>query len=234
MRFLPVLAVVILIGSGHWARSQDNPVDTERIGQAFSALAAGENAIQFQPGLLLVGSEGGGEFFSFNGTFRVGIPGVNNLEARLGYDFGSFSQFSGSYTAYNLGAKYTLKREGDSHYALQLDYFGGDGSALNLLFIGEWALSDKCGVYTTTGFDLDNDRFIYVFGYGRALSETLAWIIELYGDRSGGDTDISFDTGFNYFINSQIVLDANAGYGDNDNIWSYYATVGLSWKFNYR
>ncbi len=83
------------------------------------------------------------------------------------------------------------------------------------------------------GFWNGNDnkpRGFYVFSYSLALTKKLSLIAESYGDFIRTGINNYFDIGLGYNVNSDMLLDLNAGWGENYPYKSYFITAGVSYR----
>lgn len=83
------------------------------------------------------------------------------------------------------------------------------------------------------GFWNGNDsrpRGFYVFSYSLALTKRLSVIAESYGDFIKTEINNYFDVGLGYNISNDMLIDLNAGWGENYPYKSYFITAGVSYR----
>jgi len=70
----------------------------------------------------------------------------------------------------------------------------------------------------------------YVFSFSYALSPKLSVVAESYGDFVRSKINNYFDLGLGYNINKDLLIDLNAGWGENYPYKSYFITAGISYR----
>lgn len=79
---------------------------------------------------------------------------------------------------------------------------------------------------------IDNKpRGFYVFSFSFALTQDLSMVAEAYGDFVRERINNYFDLGLGYNINEDLLIDVNAGWGQNFPYKSYFVTAGVSYRF---
>ncbi|MBB3697662.1 transporter [Flammeovirga yaeyamensis] len=70
------------------------------------------------------------------------------------------------------------------------------------------------------------------FNFGISISEKWGTFIELFGNLN--DFEPGFDTGLSYYVNNNLMLDLGGGYTPTDNIDTWFAEIGLSYRYSWR
>lgn len=73
-------------------------------------------------------------------------------------------------------------------------------------------------------------RGFYVFSYSLALTKELSLVAESYGDFIRSGINNYFDVGLGYYLNNDLVIDVNGGWGKNYPYKSYFVTAGISYR----
>ncbi|WMN12281.1 transporter [Marivirga salinae] len=73
-------------------------------------------------------------------------------------------------------------------------------------------------------------RGFYVFSYSLALTNKISLIAESYGDFIRTGINNFFDIGLGYNVNKDMLIDLNAGWGENYPYKSHFVTAGVSYR----
>jgi hypothetical protein len=94
--------------------------------------------------------------------------------------------------------------------------------------------SDKISFTTNLGAqwgEIENDpNGFYVFSFSAGLPSQFSLLLEAYGDFSIYGLQHFYDAGLGYLVNPNLLLDINAGWGNNFNVESYFVTAGVSYR----
>lgn len=155
------------------------------------------------------------------------------------------SRFNG-FSSFSLGTKFKIiNGEGmKPNLAFQADFqlpvvdedFRREKVATTLIMTYSQGLTDRLGMTANFGLNWDGNRphdaiGLYVLNFGFAITDKLSTFIETYGAIVEEDEHkISFDTGFAYLINNNLLIDISGGFGNNHGIKEYFIDFGASWR----
>ena len=79
------------------------------------------------------------------------------------------------------------------------------------------------------GFNKDPSGF-YVFSFSANLPGAFSLIAESFGNFRRTQLNNFYDIGLGYLVNNDMLIDLNAGWGNNFGVSSYYVTAGISFR----
>ena len=177
------------------------------------------------------------ERLEFNALFALQS---DNVESGFNGEEMTFSGLS----AFVIGGRYNIS-QGDGNsptIAVQADVsltavgedFQAENASPRVLLTYSQGLNDWLTLTTNFGGFIDGNTDdlvgIYIANFSFPLSDRVGAFVEAFANSANGDFDISFDTGVGYLINNDLQLDASFGYGNNDDIKSWFIDAGLSWR----
>ena len=113
---------------------------------------------------------------------------------------------------------------------LKADYF-----APTFRFVMQHTLTNKLTLSYNLGSEWDGftpePTFIYTLTSGYSITKKLGFYAELFGFApQNNKSNHSFDGGFTYLVNNDLMLDISAGAGITDNAPDHYIALGFSFR----
>jgi hypothetical protein len=248
--FYSFLTALIMLSSSFGYAQYSATIASGRPGNANGAGTVGRGILQFQAGIQFAGysDESGLSYseFSENIVIRYGLTELFEISAVINqangkYDFSvanseglAISGFNTTMLRARLKVIDNLAVQIGLNVPLLRNDFNNDYASPQIKVMYNTNFSDKISFTTNLGAqwgEIENDpNGFYVFSFSAGLPSQFSLLLEAYGDFSIYGLQHFYDAGLGYLVNPNLLLDINAGWGNNFNVESYFVTAGVSYR----
>jgi hypothetical protein len=239
----------LLPGTG---RCQLPPIQLDRPDQTECPFIVPKNYLQLENGFLMQRLKDGSRYFTYPSTlWKYGIN--ERFELRMITELVTLKSSGGSLTGLNpitLGFKANLLTEKGiiprtsfiGH--ITTSKWGSRDLRTNTIapsfrFVMQHTLSEKVSLSYNLGAKWNGEDpepvYLYTLTSGISLTEKLGLYVELFGFAPEKEmAEHSFDGGFTYLVNNDLMLDISACTGITRNAPVNYYALGLSYRFPFK
>jgi len=249
-----IYLLFLLLNSSPLIAQYSETISSDRPGQSNSPNTAGKMVLQFQTGLQIDGSSN--DRFKSNGfswplVIRFGIAEKVDLITGWGYASSKtevsdldWERTTSGLNIADIGLRFNIFEETakapavgfEAYYKTEWTStdFSRDHPSARLNLMASKGFSDLFSITSNLGLDVSNSfggsNGFYTLNFVFAVSDELGLFFENYGDFTYEDFDTFFDFGAGYFLSNHLQLDLHGGLGSNNDITTFFVTVGVSYR----
>lgn len=227
-------------------------ISSDRPGQSNSPNTVGKLVLQLQTGLQVGGEKADnykGNDFELPAIIRFGITDKIELQTHWGLKNSSAEYIdtdfeSSGLNMANFGLRFNIFEETEKAPALGFEFiyktrimskdYKPDHPSTKFNIMASKGFSDLISITTNLGADFDGigaqpDGF-YTLNLVFSINDQLSVFFENYGNFNGDYFDTFFDFGGAYILNDNLQLDLYGGIGNNDDLFNYFVSGGVSYR----
>ena len=253
---IKIVLFILLFATGFQAYAQYNEtIRSARPGQSFGPFTTGKSIFQVQTGFninqIRYSDENLNEHgFNYLMSLRYGI--TETIEIRYAFRINrnkisveDEELIANGLSAMVLGMRFNILNNAGTYkpsIGFQANVnlnvlspeFNPDNPEPALLLLHNQKLTHWLKLTTNWGIIWNGNNAdaigLYTINFSFPISNRIGGFIENYGDISNRNLSTFFDTGIDYLINNDLLLDLSVGYGKNRGVVVSYIDFGVSWR----
>jgi len=212
-------------------------ITTDRPDQTESAVVLSSGQIQVESGISIENSQS-----NINTLFRLGI--IEGIEIRINSTYLINDELSfmkkSSFSDFEVGAKFRIFDKTSNNTKVAFLSHLSIPTAIEVFSNNVYGLLSRLNVShdlnneSQIGYNLGYNKFkkmdgqfIYTIVYGRSL-DSFGIFFEIFGDDSKNISNINFDSGITYLLDSKKQLDLSIGKGINNDMFFISGGISIS------
>lgn len=227
-------------------------IASDRPGQSNSPNTVGKLVLQLQTGFQVGGGKADNykrNDFELPAFIRFGITDKIELQTHWGLKNSSAELFNNEFESNglnmaNFGLRFNIFEETEKAPALGFEFiyktrmiskdYKPDHPSTKFNIMASKGFSDLISITTNLGADFKSNGAkpvgFYTLNLVLSINEQLSVFFENYGNFNGDYFDTFFDFGGAYILNDNVQLDLYGGIGNNDDLFNYFVSGGVSYR----
>ncbi len=249
------LCIILIFISDHAIAQYNVTIRSARPGQAFGPFTTGKKIFQIQTGVNFnqfkvsdMTTDGTG--FNYLMSLRYGITETIEVRSAFKINYDKSTTQGEEIKASGLSAmvvgirfnildnagtyKPSLGFQANINLNVLSDDFNPGYPLPAMLLLHNQKLADWLIMTTNWGIFWSGDEVaakgLYTINLSFPISKRVGGFIENYGFLSNRNIDTFFDTGVDYLITNDLLVDLSIGYSKNNGIDEYFIDFGVSWR----
>ncbi len=258
MHSIKTVLFILFLATGFHAHGQYNEtIRSARPGQSFGPFTTGKKIFQIQTGFNINQIKYSEENFDVHGfnylmSLRYGITETVEIRYafRLNRDKITIDEEDGianGLSAMVLGIRFNILNNAGT-YKPSLGFqaninlnvlspeFNPDNPEPALLLLHSQKLTQWLKLTTNWGIVWNGNNGdpsgLYTINFSFPISNKIGCFVENYGGLFNRNLNTFFDTGIDYLVNNDLLLDLSIGYGKNRGVMDAFVDFGVSWRIH--